>query len=62
MCAADLCWKGVALDCDAACEGESELLPEVCASGAAAMAAAAKQRRHLGQIREHPYQRAGALS
>ncbi|XP_023248250.1 protein held out wings isoform X2 [Copidosoma floridanum] len=23
---------------------------------------AAKQRRHLGQIREHPYQRAGALS
>ncbi|XP_034940923.1 protein held out wings isoform X6 [Chelonus insularis] len=25
-------------------------------------AAAAKQRRHLGQIREHPYQRAGALS
>lgn len=30
------------------------------ATGAAA--AAAKQRRHLGQIREHPYQRAGALS
>ncbi|KAJ3666308.1 hypothetical protein Zmor_001758 [Zophobas morio] len=29
-------------------------------SGAAAVAA--KQRRHLGQIREHPYQRAGALS
>ena len=25
-------------------------------------AAAAKQRRHLGQLREHPYQRAGALS
>lgn len=25
-------------------------------------AAVAKQRRHLGQIREHPYQRAGALS
>ncbi|XP_066992272.1 protein held out wings isoform X2 [Anabrus simplex] len=24
--------------------------------------AAAKQRRHLGQLREHPYQRAGALS
>ncbi|KAJ9574444.1 hypothetical protein L9F63_008370, partial [Diploptera punctata] len=24
-------------------------------------AAAAKQRRHLGQLREHPYQRAGAL-
>lgn len=31
-------------------------------SGAAAAAAIAKQRRHLGQIREHPYQRAGALS
>jgi len=31
-------------------------------SGAAAVAAAAKQRRHLGQVREHPYQRAGALS
>ncbi|XP_066906525.1 protein held out wings isoform X2 [Halyomorpha halys] len=31
-------------------------------SGAAAAAAVAKQRRHLGQIREHPYQRAGALS
>jgi protein quaking len=29
-------------------------------SGAAAVAA--KQRRHLGQIREHPYQRTGALS
>ncbi|XP_045467701.1 protein held out wings isoform X3 [Harmonia axyridis] len=29
---------------------------------AAAAAAAAKQRRHLGQIRDHPYQRAGALS
>ncbi|KAF4521674.1 hypothetical protein B566_EDAN006262 [Ephemera danica] len=25
-------------------------------------AAAAKQRRHLGQLREHPYQRAGAMS
>lgn len=33
-----------------------------CATGAAAVAAVAKQRRHLGQIREHPYQRAGALS
>jgi len=31
-------------------------------AGAAAVAAAAKQRRHLGQVREHPYQRAGALS
>ncbi|XP_044757558.1 protein held out wings isoform X1 [Coccinella septempunctata] len=31
-------------------------------SGAAAAAVAAKQRRHLGQIRDHPYQRAGALS
>lgn len=28
----------------------------------AAGAMAAKQRRHLGQIRDHPYQRAGALS
>jgi len=38
-------------------------LPEkLCATGAAAVAAVAKQRRHLGQIREHPYQRAGALS
>lgn len=54
--------KGVTLDSGAACESESVLLPEVCATGAAAMAAAAKQRRHLGQIREHPYQRAGALS
>lgn len=29
---------------------------------AGAAAVAAKQRRHLGQLREHPYQRAGALS
>ncbi|XP_017783377.1 PREDICTED: protein held out wings isoform X2 [Nicrophorus vespilloides] len=29
---------------------------------AGAAAVAAKQRRHLGQVREHPYQRAGALS
>lgn len=28
----------------------------------AGAAMAAKQRRHLGQIRDHPYQRAGALS
>lgn len=33
----------------------------ICMLGTGA-AAAAKQRRHLGQIREHPYQRAGALS
>ncbi|XP_076764740.1 protein held out wings-like isoform X6 [Xylocopa sonorina] len=32
------------------------------AAATAGAAAAAKQRRHLGQIREHPYQRAGALS
>ncbi|KAL3277138.1 hypothetical protein HHI36_012492 [Cryptolaemus montrouzieri] len=31
-------------------------------SGTSAAAVVAKQRRHLGQIREHPYQRAGALS
>ncbi|TGZ54587.1 hypothetical protein DBV15_05599 [Temnothorax longispinosus] len=34
----------------------------VCMLATGAAAAAAKQRRHLGQIREHPYQRAGALS
>ncbi|XP_075230896.1 protein held out wings isoform X2 [Lycorma delicatula] len=43
----------------------SPLLTEYAAadhSGAAAAAAVAKQRRHLSQIRDHPYQRAGALS
>lgn len=36
-------------------------IKHICMLGTGA-AAAAKQRRHLGQIREHPYQRAGALS
>ncbi|XP_065347122.1 protein held out wings isoform X1 [Cloeon dipterum] len=39
----------------------SPLLTEYTAEHAAG-AAAAKQRRHLGQLREHPYQRAGAMS
>ncbi|XP_059482295.1 protein held out wings isoform X2 [Neocloeon triangulifer] len=38
----------------------SPLLTEYTAEHAAG--AAAKQRRHLGQLREHPYQRAGAMS
>ncbi|XP_014262664.1 protein held out wings isoform X1 [Cimex lectularius] len=49
----------------AALAAGSPLISEYAAadhSGAAAVAAVAKQRRHLGQIREHPYQRAGALS
>lgn len=40
---------------------ESRWIIHICMLGTGA-AAAAKQRRHLGQIREHPYQRAGALS
>ncbi|XP_033226111.1 protein held out wings isoform X7 [Belonocnema kinseyi] len=40
----------------------SPLLTEYATADHSGAAAAAKQRRHLGQIREHPYQRAGALS
>ncbi|XP_049821150.1 protein held out wings isoform X2 [Aethina tumida] len=40
----------------------SPLLTEYTTADHSGAAAVAKQRRHLGQIREHPYQRAGALS
>ncbi|XP_060526110.1 protein held out wings isoform X2 [Cylas formicarius] len=38
------------------------LLTEYATADHSGASAVAKQRRHLGQIREHPYQRAGALS
>ncbi|XP_043593924.1 protein held out wings isoform X2 [Bombus pyrosoma] len=40
----------------------SPLLADYTTADNSGAAGAAKQRRHLGQIREHPYQRAGALS
>ncbi|XP_076226861.1 protein held out wings isoform X5 [Nomia melanderi] len=46
----------------AALAGSPLLTEYTTADHSGAAAAAAKQRRHLGQIREHPYQRAGALS
>ncbi|KAL0274925.1 UNVERIFIED_CONTAM: hypothetical protein PYX00_002944 [Menopon gallinae] len=46
----------------AALAGAPLLTEYATADHTAAAAAAVKQRRHLGQIREHPYQRAGAIS
>ncbi|KAF7266057.1 protein held out wings isoform X3 [Rhynchophorus ferrugineus] len=40
----------------------SPLLTDYATADHSGASAVAKQRRHLGQIREHPYQRAGALS